>query len=149
MWASTLWPLASSTRNIAFGKASTTLPSISMTPSFFAISSANSLMDEPGHVGHDETTRAFRGFVQGHDPRRAASATGPITGARPHRAHTPNGRFYAIAGLGRNRTRYARAARGRRTVSHVDAQTPTPTGIHAPGRRRDHRGAMPVPVVVR
>src|SRR5450830_1944604 len=59
----------------------------------------------------DGTTRAFRGFVQGHEPRRAASATGPITGARPHRAHTSNGRFYAIGRLGRNRTQNARATR--------------------------------------
>src|SRR4051812_31318034 len=39
MWARTLWPLLSSTRNIAFGRASTTVPSISITPSFFGMSS--------------------------------------------------------------------------------------------------------------
>src|SRR6478672_4613800 len=39
MCASTLWPLESSTRNIAFGRASTIVPSISMTPSFLAIAS--------------------------------------------------------------------------------------------------------------
>src|SRR5690349_1842502 len=37
MWARTLCPLVSSTRNIAFGRASSTDPSISMTPSFLAI----------------------------------------------------------------------------------------------------------------
>src|SRR3712207_7997068 len=40
MWASTLCPLVSSTRKNAFGRASTTVPSISMTPSFLAMSSA-------------------------------------------------------------------------------------------------------------
>src|SRR3954447_20959161 len=40
MWARTLCPLLSSTRNIAFGRASTTVPSISITPSFFGMSSA-------------------------------------------------------------------------------------------------------------
>src|SRR5579859_6714422 len=40
MWASTLCPLLSSTRNIALGRGSTTRPSTSMAPSFFAMSSA-------------------------------------------------------------------------------------------------------------
>src|SRR6195952_5942427 len=40
MWANTLCPLVSSTRNIALGSGSTTRPSTSMAPSFFAISSA-------------------------------------------------------------------------------------------------------------
>src|SRR5687767_4744062 len=40
MWARTLCPLLSSTRNIALGRASTTVPSISITPSFFGMSSA-------------------------------------------------------------------------------------------------------------
>src|SRR5437763_3160956 len=40
MWASTLWPLLSSTRNMALGRASTTVPSISITPSFLGMSSA-------------------------------------------------------------------------------------------------------------
>src|SRR5690242_8074533 len=40
MCARTLWPLLSSTRNIALGRASTTVPSISITPSFFGMSSA-------------------------------------------------------------------------------------------------------------
>src|SRR3954452_25361233 len=39
MCASTLCPLDSSTRNIAFGRASTMAPSSSMTPSFFGMSS--------------------------------------------------------------------------------------------------------------
>src|SRR4051812_878841 len=39
MWAGTLCPLVSSTRNMAFGRASTTEPSISITPSFFGMSS--------------------------------------------------------------------------------------------------------------
>src|SRR5688572_8962350 len=39
MCARTLCPFVSSTRNIAFGRASTTEPSISMTPSFLAIAS--------------------------------------------------------------------------------------------------------------
>src|SRR5919107_24264 len=34
MWASTLCPFSSSTRNMAFGRGSTTVPSTSMTSSF-------------------------------------------------------------------------------------------------------------------
>src|SRR5690554_2516527 len=41
MWARTLWPFVNSTRNIALGRASTTAPSISMTPSFLAITSSS------------------------------------------------------------------------------------------------------------
>src|SRR5580658_975102 len=40
MWARTLCPLSSSTRKKAFGSDSTTVPSISMAPSFLGISSA-------------------------------------------------------------------------------------------------------------
>jgi hypothetical protein len=39
--------LVSSTRNIAFGRASTIVPSISMTPSFLAISSVYLLVADP------------------------------------------------------------------------------------------------------
>src|SRR5665648_768057 len=105
MWASTLWPLASSTRNIAFGRASTTLPSISMTPSFFAISSANSLgpadplghgpvrtapgegngcdtPDEPTDVGHAQPWAHTQGVILRHTaapavPEGRATALGP------------------------------------------------------------------------
>src|SRR5690606_19537308 len=42
IWANTLWPLSSSTRNIAFGKGSMTVPSISMT-SCFAMGSTDLL----------------------------------------------------------------------------------------------------------
>src|SRR6266851_1207188 len=34
MWASTLWPFSSSTRNIAFGNGSTTVPSTRIVSSF-------------------------------------------------------------------------------------------------------------------
>src|SRR5699024_7077939 len=40
MWASTRCPLSSSTRNIAFGRASATVPSTSMASLFLAIYSA-------------------------------------------------------------------------------------------------------------
>src|SRR6516165_6007854 len=40
MWARTLCPLSSSTRKKAFGSDSTTVPSISMAPSFLGMSSA-------------------------------------------------------------------------------------------------------------
>src|ERR1700760_468823 len=40
MWASTLCPLSSSTLKKAFGRDSTTVPSISMAPSFLGMSSA-------------------------------------------------------------------------------------------------------------
>src|SRR6478735_4255506 len=39
MWARTLCPLLSSTRNMAFGRASVMVPSSSITPSFFGMSS--------------------------------------------------------------------------------------------------------------
>ena len=39
MWARTLCPVDNSTRNIAFGRASITEPSISMTPSLLAMAS--------------------------------------------------------------------------------------------------------------
>ena len=41
MWAKTRWPFVSSTRNIALGRASTTDPSISITPSLLAMHSLN------------------------------------------------------------------------------------------------------------
>src|ERR687887_1674828 len=45
--ARTLWPLASSTRNIAFGRGSTTVPSTSIAPSFFG-----KLFPSPRHGKH-------------------------------------------------------------------------------------------------
>src|SRR3954466_2198062 len=54
MWARTLWPLLSSTRNIALGRASTTVPSISITPSFFGMSSllvaSGLVLHRPGNL---------------------------------------------------------------------------------------------------
>ncbi len=49
---------------IDLGFASTTLPSISMTPSFFAISSANSRDEHPAHgrVGHARNRSGRRGL---------------------------------------------------------------------------------------
>src|SRR5699024_254484 len=78
MCASTLWPLLSSTRNIAFGSASTTWPSISMTPSFLAMSSANCsavltpAQPLPAHTDlHDST--ATEAVVRGESSHRADS----------------------------------------------------------------------------
>src|SRR6266508_4025424 len=45
--ARTLWPLESSTRNIAFGRGSTTVPSTSIAPSFFG-----KLFPSPRHGVH-------------------------------------------------------------------------------------------------
>src|SRR5690606_33701098 len=45
MWARTLWPLSSCTLNMAFGSDSTTVPSISMAPSFLAKIPRVSLID--------------------------------------------------------------------------------------------------------
>src|SRR3954454_2542693 len=60
MWARTLWPLLSSTRNIAFGRASTTVPSISITPSFFGMSSllvvARFVYRRPGNLPDPRAT---------------------------------------------------------------------------------------------
>src|SRR5690606_20012495 len=78
MCASTLCPLLSSTRNIAFGSASITLPSISMTPSFFAMSSANSSLLRVAAAacgdGAHRGTRPFPGSRQGDGQARSSSA---------------------------------------------------------------------------
>src|SRR3954452_15938322 len=79
MWARTLCPLLSSTRNIAFGRASTTVPSISITPSFFGMSSllvvVRLVYRRPGNLP---------------DPRRTAGAGGPLAAVAQtsSRAHT-------------------------------------------------------------
>src|SRR5262245_24249942 len=57
MCAKTLWPLASSTRNMAFGSGSTTRPSISMAPSFFGISSANCRSNDGHHIVQPSAAR--------------------------------------------------------------------------------------------
>src|SRR5699024_10406262 len=96
MCASTLWPLLSSTRNIAFGSASTTWPSISMTPSFLAMSSANcSAVLTPAHLLPAHTSL--------HDGTAAGAEGG---GESSHRAgqSTPNGSSYGTWPHGRNRS---------------------------------------------
>ena len=63
--ARTLCPFVSSTRNIALGNASTTVPSISMTPSFLAIASLYVMSRSltPTARGHDDG-RNERGWFQ-------------------------------------------------------------------------------------
>src|SRR5919202_2930760 len=80
MWARTLWPLLSSTRNIALGRASTTVPSISMTPSFLGMSSAfllTALAGCPARAGPG--VRPFRhtgdGVLAGPDQPRGPART--------------------------------------------------------------------------
>src|SRR5829696_10579252 len=98
MWARTLWPLDSSTLNMAFGRASTTVPSISMTPSFFGIASALLRLlltvppasdDQPVRtpLSHDRTSR----------------------GAQQNRPQWAERRFYAKTGV--------RRQTGRRTAT--------------------------------
>src|SRR5687768_8334317 len=58
MCARTTCLLVSSTRNIALGSASVTTPSISMTPSFLAISSANCWLPQPADL-HRAWLRTF------------------------------------------------------------------------------------------
>src|SRR5690606_27626260 len=93
MCARTLWPFDSSTRNIAFGRASTTLPSISMTPSFFAISSANSLVDfrptplhrEPAWLTDDDVdSRAACPDPRGPEVLDEPETTAPPAPGRTH-----------------------------------------------------------------
>src|SRR5687768_16817489 len=83
MWARTLCPLLSSTRNIAFGRASTTVPSISITPSFFGMSSAIccwlvyrwctalagrvQVAREPPRLGRVDLAEPARAPLPGHD----------------------------------------------------------------------------------
>src|SRR6478752_2181376 len=102
MWASTLWPLVSSTRNIAFGRASTTLPSISMTPSFFAISSANCRSCGSAHINRSHPVRGGVGRGGAYVGLRAGTARRGIEqfhecllrepGAHPTDDLTPSGR---------------------------------------------------------
>jgi hypothetical protein len=61
--ASTLCPFASSTRNIAFGRASTTVPSSSSAPSFFAINSQS-------HRLHAATFSLHAAMATGLDGRQ-------------------------------------------------------------------------------
>src|SRR3954447_3113958 len=72
MWASTLCPLLSSTRNIALGRGSTTRPSTSMAPSFLAISSA---FRDCGRAGaRSAEDRVVRGACR-EDPDLPPAAT--------------------------------------------------------------------------
>src|SRR6188472_1382456 len=100
MWARTLWPLLSSTRNIAFGRASETVPSISITPSFFGMSSAIS---------------SVVGSLLPVDPGTARSrrTTGPVDLADRLREPPPGQRRDARF------TRLGRAAVGRHEAGHV------------------------------
>src|SRR5689334_19049708 len=81
MWASTLCPLLSSTRNIALGSASTTAPSISITPSFLAIASLRHCVAAGGNAAHDGSLvmRDVRG--------RGCPADGSADAQRARQAH--------------------------------------------------------------
>src|SRR3954466_7145308 len=91
MWARTLCPLLSSTRNMAFGSASTTVPSISITPSFFGMSSAlvrggvhlPSTREPPRPGDRVDLMRLVPRPTRGstRDPRGARGVTGQPLGA--------------------------------------------------------------------
>src|SRR3954453_4376513 len=95
MWASTRCPFCSSTRNIALGSGSTTRPSTSMAPSFFAIPDTASRLDgaraetrtdalvDCRTAGADTPARASCVVRPQHDNRaaRAPTATVPRSGA--------------------------------------------------------------------
>src|SRR3954465_5663792 len=73
MWARTRWPFSSSTRNIAFGRGSTTRPSTSIAPSFLAMSSA--IRDLVCSVGLSWARKRFRNRERlGHDGTGARDA---------------------------------------------------------------------------
>src|SRR4051794_18664264 len=78
MWASTRCPFCSSTRNIALGSGSTTRPSTSMAPSFFAMPDTASLVrvrprQDPGWTLVDCRTRGADALAEGA-LRHAATA---------------------------------------------------------------------------
>src|ERR1022692_3847564 len=105
MWARTLCPLSSSTLKKAFGSDSTTVPSISMAPSFLGMSSAlHCWLVDPGCPGHpvlhgraaalvaDRTTAQRKQLrVASHSGMRSRTAPetgGPVeTGTHPARGH--------------------------------------------------------------
>src|SRR5680860_732235 len=140
MWARTLWPLLSSTRNIAFGRASTTVPSISITPSFFGMSSAiccwliYRVAPEPlvsaEWTSYDPFGRPFPDVTQrpgrSHCVRRAAAGhheTGPrwadvqLYGKVPLRPNRSGGRSGAASGANEVDESYLDAA-GQGPVDH-------------------------------
>src|SRR5699024_2916415 len=136
MCASTLWPLLSSTRNIAFGSASTTWPSISMTPSFLAMSSANcSAVLTPAHLLpahtslHDGTAAGAEG---GGEPSHTAgprTANGSSYGTWPH-ARNRSGHILR-RGVSHQRPPAFRAAlptAGRAPLHPRTTQPPRPPG---------------------
>src|SRR5215207_7199950 len=92
MCARTLWPLASSTRNIALGSASTTAPSISMTPSFFAITSSSCRL--PGASDGSGTPLPHRREAEPLtwecDQKRPTPDSTPTRAADSNRGHAPN-----------------------------------------------------------
>src|SRR5664279_595589 len=108
MWASTRWPFVSSTRNDAFGNASTTLPSTSMTPSFLAKNSAN--VDEldtqarknarPTSLAHDEGTLNRRkrqhtsALAEGVAQALGCEVRNPLIAVVCERAHDRGGRAH-------------------------------------------------------
>src|ERR1700689_3610519 len=102
MWARTLCPLSSSTRNKALGSDSTTVPSISMAPSFLGMSSAlrsmvmvrararfgkavlflGGMPAPPGSRQRDEITGKGRYRARVREPRTPAvenPTDGPVT----------------------------------------------------------------------
>src|SRR2546430_16995401 len=62
-WASTLWPFSSSTRNIAFGNGSTTVPTTSIASSFGISLGCDSCEDVGAVVGDVDGVLEVRGQV--------------------------------------------------------------------------------------
>src|SRR4028119_112680 len=86
MWASTRCPFCSSTRNIALGSGSTTRPSTSMAPSFFAMPNTASLTRWCWWCG------AGSGLVLGHARSRRDPAGTYVVGADQVVPALPRGR---------------------------------------------------------
>src|SRR4029079_19015365 len=123
MWARTLCPLLSSTRNIALGRASTTVPSISITPSFFGMSSAicwgtfglvfRSVREPPQPLVRGFGWTSWRCCVPLIRGARRTLLFGEVGGARTAARHDearPTLGRHASLALGRSRTQFERRA---------------------------------------
>src|SRR5688572_15746781 len=93
MWANTLWPFSSSTRNMAFGRGSVTVPSSTIASSLglARVGLLDCRDDRPGRPVHRARATAY--WTQGRrvmlararrrsnstSARRAAGACGPLT----------------------------------------------------------------------
>src|SRR6266849_4928355 len=92
-WASTLWPFSSSTRNIALGSGSTTVPSTSIASSFGMLG-GDSRENVGAVVGDGDRVLEVRGQASVGRDRRPAVLEHPNL-PRPHGHHGLDGQHHA------------------------------------------------------